>query len=218
MTGDNNAVRGIHLGSQMTVAELLKVLGKLPPLALISLCNKELGNYVKEHLLQHGADLDFVQDVLSATGGNLELNPILNSVLAGFSRRKTYGRFKCGQLNLDFDRLRYANTITPKDSDLHAKEVTQNKQSDAVSSPGKGVCKFFQQTAGCRFGITCKFVHRCVICDSTDHGAVVCPRRSVDYLQATQESRPEGTGYYRSRSERPPNPRVRRARANSSSR
>ena len=84
MTGDNNAVRGIHLGSQMTVAELLKVLGKLPPLALISLCNKELGNYVKEHLLQHGADLDFVQDVLSATGGNLELNPILNSVLAGF--------------------------------------------------------------------------------------------------------------------------------------
>ena len=42
--------------------------GKLPPLALISLWNKELGNLVKDHLLQHADDLDFVQEVLSATG------------------------------------------------------------------------------------------------------------------------------------------------------
>ena len=157
MTGDINAIKGLHLGSQMTVAELLKTLGKLPPLSFISLCNKELGSFVRDHLLQHGEDLDFVQDVLSATGGNLELNPILNSVLAGFSRRKTYGRFKCGQLNLDFDRLRYANTITPKDSDLLAKEVTQNQKVTPSSSAGKGICKFFQQPMGCRFGSTASF-------------------------------------------------------------
>ena len=60
----------------------------------------------------------------------MELNPSLNCVLPGFSRRKTSGRFKCSQLNLDFDRLRYANTITPKDSDLHAKEVSKSKMDD----------------------------------------------------------------------------------------
>ena len=200
MTGDINAIKSLHLGSQMTAAELLKTLGKLPPLSLISLCNKELGIFVRDHLLQHGDDLDFVRDVLSATGGNMELNPMLNGALPGFSRRKTHGRFKCGQLNLDFDRLRFTNTITPKDSDLQAKEVTQNQTS---SSAGKGLCKFFQKPMGCRFGLTCKFAHRFAICNNADHGAITCP-----------ESFPEGTLGNRSRSDRPPNPRFRRARAN----
>ena len=170
---------------------------------------------MKDHLLQHGDDLDFVQDVLSATGGSMELNPILNSVLAAFSRRKTYGRYKCGQLNLDFDRLRYANTITPKDSDLQAKEVTQNQESKTDSNAGQGICKFFQQQAGCRFGLTCRFSHSCVICNSADHGAMACVRRSDGNLQ---DSRHEGPSDNRSRRERPPNPRFRRARANGNSR
>ena len=147
----------------------------------------------------------------------MELNPILNSVLAGFYRRKTYGRFKYGQLNLHFDRMRYANTITPKDSDLHAKEVTQTLKSNTAISSGKGVCKVFQQAVGCRFRLTCNFSYRCVICNIADHGAVACPKRSIGNLQ---ESRPEGTWDNRScsRSDRPPNPRFRRAWANGFSR
>ena len=82
------------------MAELLKILGKIPPLSLLSLCNPEVGKYVAEHLLQHSDDLDFVQDVLKTTAGSKELNPILHSVLAGFGRRRRYGRFKNGQLNL----------------------------------------------------------------------------------------------------------------------
>ena len=84
-----------------------------------------------KHLLQHGDNVDFVQDVLSAIGGNPELNPILNGVLAGFARRQRFGRFKCGQLRLDFDRLRYANKITPNDSNLVSKEVSHTKKKEA---------------------------------------------------------------------------------------
>ena len=68
-------------------------------------------------MLQHADDLDFTQDVLTATGSNVEMNPTLNAVLAGFARRKRSGRFKDGQLNLEFDRLRYTSTVSPKDGD-----------------------------------------------------------------------------------------------------
>ena len=68
-------------------------------------------------MIQPADDLDFTQDVLTATGGNVEINPTLNAVLAGFARRKRSGRFKDGQLNLEFDRLRYASTVSPKDGD-----------------------------------------------------------------------------------------------------
>ena len=94
MEGDKTALSGLHWGTQTTVAEVMKTLGKIPPLDVLHLCNRKLGDYVKDHLLQHGDDLDFVQDVLSATGGCSTLNPVLNGVLAGFTRRKTYGGFK----------------------------------------------------------------------------------------------------------------------------
>ena len=121
MEGDNNLLQNLRMGTWTTVAELLKVFGKISPLSLLYICNPEIGKYVTEHLLQHGDDLDFVQDVLTATGVSKELNPILNSVLAGFGRRKRYGRFKCGQLNLHFDRLRFAETATENDNDEKSK-------------------------------------------------------------------------------------------------
>ena len=76
LEGDNNLVQNLHLGTWTTVGELLKVFGKIPPLSLLYICNPEIGKYVTEHLLQHGNDLDFVQDVLTATGSSRELNPI----------------------------------------------------------------------------------------------------------------------------------------------
>ena len=49
------------------------------------------------------------------------MNPILNSVLAGFGRRRRYDRFKCGQLNLHFNMLRFVITENDKDDDLKFK-------------------------------------------------------------------------------------------------
>ena len=179
-------------------------MGKLPPLAMIQLCNRQLGDWLKDHLLQHGDDLDFVQDVLTATDGNPELNPILNGVLDAFSRRKRFGRFKCGQLNLEFDRLRHANTITPKDNDLEAKDMKQKSgEQDGFKS-----CNFFQRKTGCNYGKRCRFQHECVICGSTTHGAIKCEKRGQ------QESEPGlTTTNPRQGRERPPDPRMRRSRA-----
>ena len=74
-------------------------------------------------MLQHADDLDFVQDVLCASGDSLEVNPILNGVLAGFNRRRRYSRFKYGHHTMELDRLRFEHTISEKDSDLQATEV-----------------------------------------------------------------------------------------------
>ena len=115
--GDNNLAQNLHLGTWTTVAEVLKVLGKIPPLSLLHLCNPEFGKYFSDHLLQRADDLDFVQDVLSATAKSKALNPILHSVAAGFGRRKIYKRFKYGQLNMHFDRLRFAETATLENND-----------------------------------------------------------------------------------------------------
>ena len=71
-----------------------------------------------EQLLQHADDLDFVQDTLTASGSSLQLNPLLNGVLAGFNRRRRHQRFKYGHRTLEFDRLRFAQTASDLDSDL----------------------------------------------------------------------------------------------------
>ena len=168
-----------------------------------------------EHVLQHGDDLDFAQDVLTATAGNPELNPTLNAVLAGFARRKRFGRFKCGQLNLEFDRLRYANTSTPKDSDLEAKEVTQTvrRTTAGVRVGPVAVCHFFQRPAGCTYGVNCRFQHRCIICLSPSHGANSCGQASLGSSGSNQTEATRSDNRPRQSRERPPHPRFRRERA-----
>lgn len=162
-------------------------------------------------MLQHGDDLDFVQDVLTATGGNPELNPTVNAVLDGFARRKRFGRFKCGQLNLEFDRLRYANTITPKDSDLAAKEVTQTT-GGIRTGPGH-TCHFFQRERGCAYAQRCRFPHRCIICGSSTHGASTCDQIGLNNSRPSQSGVERSEQHTRGSRERPPNPRFRRGRA-----
>ena len=128
--GDQQVLSRIRFGSQTTVAEFLKEMTKVPPLALLQLC---YGNDVfntTEYLLQHADDLDFVQDTLMASGDALELNPLLHGVLAGFSRRRRYGRFKYGNNTLALDRLRFGHTISEKDSDLYATEVVKFQSGD----------------------------------------------------------------------------------------
>ena len=213
LQGDQNATQGLRLGDTITVAKMLKILGRLPPISILQLCNPQVAAWTKEHLLQHANDLDYVQDVLTATGDNTALNPTLNGVLAGFARRKRHGRFKQGQLNLEFDRLRYASTATPKDSDASARDASQEKKGTTSSQS----CHFFQRDHGCSYGADCKFKHRCVICGKSSHGASGCPDagRSNGRVRNRSNARQEA-GTQRER-ERPPNPRTRRSRANGNS-
>ena len=62
MEGDQQVLSRLCLGSQVTVAEFLKVMSSAPPLAILQLCHGSKGYNVSEHLLQHADDLDFVQD------------------------------------------------------------------------------------------------------------------------------------------------------------
>ena len=165
MKGDNSAVQNLRMGTNTTVAELLKTLGQIPPLSLLHLSNPEFANYTREHVLQINNDLDFVQDVLSAAGKSKRLNPLLHSVLAGFSRRKKSGRSKCGQLNMHFDQLRFADKKTDEDEDLRSKDVLKT-QKDKQRNTNE-ICKFYQQPQGCRYKKdSCRMSHRCVICNA----------------------------------------------------
>ena len=78
-----------------------------------------------ECLLQHPDDMDLAQDTLTAVGESQALNPVLNGVLAGFNRRRRFQRFKFAHHTLELDRLRYATTTGPLDSDLLASELTK---------------------------------------------------------------------------------------------
>ena len=204
--GNTDALKNIRLGTQLSAMEFLKIMSSLPPLALLRLCNQEVGDYVGAHLLRQAEDLDYVQSVISATGRTAVLNPMLNAVLAGFSRRKRVGKFTDGQHNLDFDRLRFAHTATARDNDLSAKEVEKKDQKQA---PMRHPCWYFQKARGCfNSAQVCRFTHTCMLCRGTDHGAINCPQRNRTPRQTAEERSDRGA-----RRERPPNPRFRRARA-----
>ena len=94
LKGDSEVLRNLRLGTHLSAAELLKKLGQAPPLAVLRLCYDQKHYDCSEQMLQHADDLDFVQDILSATGNSPQLNPVLNAVLAGFNRRRRQNRFK----------------------------------------------------------------------------------------------------------------------------
>ena len=93
MDGDPQVLRNIRLGSRGTAAQFLKALGRAAPMDVLRLCHKEKGNAIGELFLQQAEDLDFVQNVLTATANHKELNPLLNAILDAFGRRKQYRRF-----------------------------------------------------------------------------------------------------------------------------
>ena len=80
LEGDRTILQGIRLNTQGTAAQFLKALGKAPPIDVLRLCNKTTGNFIGESLLQQADDLDFIQNVLSATGTYNDLNPLLNAL------------------------------------------------------------------------------------------------------------------------------------------
>ena len=135
--GDATVLKTLRLGTQTTVAETLKKLGQAPPVAVLELCyGRKQFDFVAS-MLQHADDLDFVQDVLSATGSSNKINPILNGVIAGFNRRRRHQKFKLGHYNMELDRLRYAETATQLDSDLAVKEVESKNEKSSQTSGQK---------------------------------------------------------------------------------
>ena len=202
--GDAKILKSLRLGTQTSVADILKKFGRAPPLAILELCYGRKKFDFVESLLQMADDLDFVQDVLSAVGASHKINPIFNGVLAGFNRRRRLQRFKLGHHNLELDQLKYAETASTLDSDLVAKDVKEVKDKkvqseDQKKQPTKELCWYFQKNVGCRRK-KCPYIHKCVICDNTGHGAIGCSKRRES--EASTET-----------AERPPNPRTRRARA-----
>ena len=174
---------------------------------MLQLCYNSRGIDFADHMLQHADDLDFVQDILTATGNSSSLNPILNGVLAGFNRRRRYRRFKYDHQNLEMDRLRFAGTKSVKDGDLQAVDITELKkegQTETRSSNKANIfnypCRFYNRANGCR-NSNCRYVHKCAICNSPSHGAISCRSR-----RANDGAAADG---------RPPDPRTRRDRAQS---
>ena len=202
--GDSGVLNSLRLGTQCTVAEVLKQLGQAPPLSLLQLCYNNRRFNFAEHMLQHADDLDFLQDVLTAKGNSSKINPILNGVLAGFNRRRRYQRIKYDHQNLEMDRLRFAETTNSKDDDLQStdvleasKEIETVKRSKTRVSSYNYPCRFYNRVNGCRNN-RCQYIHKCAICNLPSHGAINCRSRG-----GRNEALTPG---------RPPDPRTRRDR------
>ena len=70
---------------------------------IIRLLDASKADFISNSFLRQAEDLDFVQEVLTATGKHEALNPLLNAVLDVFSRRRRSGGFKDGPHSLDID-------------------------------------------------------------------------------------------------------------------
>ena len=104
MQGNLEILHSSRMGDQMTMAQLLSQLSQAPPMAILKLCNLEMGRDLGDKIIQLSDDLDFTQEVLSAVGNHSELNPTMQAVLASFNRRRNFGRFKSGAQTLALER------------------------------------------------------------------------------------------------------------------
>ena len=174
LKGDSRVLETMKLAEPTTLARVLKQLENVPPLALLKLCNKEVGNSVTANLLQHSDDLDFIQEVLNAVGSHSQLTPTLHAVLAGFNRRRNLGSFKHAQQSFAMDRLRFSHLGSANDND----HSNSHKVKQRVRSAGlRVICQYFQKNKGCRNVQGCRYQHNCIICGAKSHGASGCKVR-----------------------------------------
>ena len=174
LAGDPSVLETVNLDTPTTLAQVLKQLQRVPPLALLKLFNKQVGDFVLANLIQHSDDLDFIQDVLNLVGSCSELTPILHAVLAGFNRRKNYGSYKHGQQSISMDRLRFSHLASANDYDYDNTQKVNNRRRRVVSNQ---LCQFYQRSVGCRNLRGCTYQHKCIICGSRSHGAFACKVR-----------------------------------------
>ena len=129
-----------------------------------------MGDFVKENLLQHAEDLDYIQDVLNVVGSFSELNPTLHAVLAGFNRRRISGSFKDGHQSVIMDRLRFSHLASANENNRGNRYRKKQGKRSFVSRE----CHFYQLSSGCFNSDRCKYEHKCIICGAHSHGAFSC--------------------------------------------
>ena len=211
----------------MSAAEFLKRMSRAPPIAVLQLWYGTEKFNVLESMLQHADDLDFTQDVLNASADALEVNPTLKGVLEGFNRRRRDKRFKFGHHTVELDGLRFAHTVGEKDSDLQATEIIHTRGSSRSGRRRRGseerfirICSYFQRQSVCSQR-TCRYAHRCSVCNKLGHGAINCYQRrfggnvekKIRWTGRQAESKGE-RDIQPQENDRPPHSRSRRSRAN----
>ena len=178
LEGDASVLSTLRVEESTTFSQVLKKLEKVPPLAILKLCNKELGDFVINSLQQQSEDLDYVQEVLDAASESA-LSPTKHAVLAGFRQRRSYGSFKKNGESVAMERLKFLHLASPKDQYAGS---TMRKDPRSTSKRLKGLCQYFQRIVGCKYGDLCNFEHYCVICDSKSHGAFYCRNRGQRFV------------------------------------
>ena len=211
ITKDMDVLQRLQLGTTSTVGDLLKQLGTAPPLAILQLCNAEVGKFLKDNMVRQSENLDFVQDMLSV-GAHPELNPAKFTLLEGFNRHRNLGRFKFGHQPVDVDRLRFAHTASATDHDRFALSTSRTNSRNTTRSTAE--CHYYQRRIGCVNTSGCKFLHKCVICGNRSHGAADCESRRTNAGGTRTGARYRGRNSDNDRDPSvPPDPRRRRGRA-----
>ena len=172
-TGDSQALARVHLGEQYTVAEILKVLSKAPPLAVLKLLDRTRADEVCAQAAKVSAELDFTQLVLDLVATKDSLNPSVNAVAEAFRRRFVGGKFASGDHSIQVDSLIYSETSTSTDFD-HCATDFRSPGDKKPTSPGRqrNTCIDFQR-GDCRWR-NCRFDHRCSLCGKWGHGQRDC--------------------------------------------
>ena len=145
--------------------------------------------------------MDFLQTLVSSLGKNSELNPSLNALHTAFIRRKFTERFRNHGQSIELDTLLNQHTKSKLDDDgVTSKRTAQDDQPQETHP-----CHAFQR-GSCNFK-SCRYQHKCVVCDADGHGAIACPKKG-----SSQTAEPKKEKQWVPKT-KPPHPRYRRDRA-----
>ena len=207
--GDRSTLQDMRLDTRGTTAQFLKALREAPLLQILERINPDRYKKLREGLLQQADDLDFLQTVVTSVHDAPALNPTMNAITDAFNRRRFVGRFRTAGRGIEMDTLLYQSTKGVKDDDDVTSLVgntARPSQRTRYQTGGKPQhCCYAFQSGSCHRGSLCTYPHKCLICNSYEHGANSCDRR-----------RQSGDATSRSETDsRPPNPRRRQDRASS---
>ena len=206
--GDRTILDNMNLGSYGTAGEFMKALSKAPLLQILEVTNRLKHKEVQEKLLQHDEGLDYLQSLVTLAGNEPALNPAMNALNEAFTRRWCTGSFRSGERGIELDTLVHMSTKGEKDND-----DTIETQSITGTSQKQRPCFAFQNDNCSR--TRCRYLHECLMCGSSSHGASRCSsnRRRRSRRSSERSSSRRDTNQCEEK-ERPPHPRYRRARAN----
>ena len=155
--------------------------------------------------------LEYTQALLNQVAENAAINPIMNAVADGFTRRRLTGLFRAGHHGIELDTVLNADTVGFLDDD---EKFSQRWGGNSRSRRNDRVCYLFQSDS-CTWK-QCRYSHTCSKCKSPNHGRANCPLASTTG-NSQRESRAEQHSQRESRKDQqgPPHPRYRRDRARS---